>query len=151
MAGQPTLLGGTVSRVGQDSLVSIATRYGLDAPGIESRCEQISAFVQTDPVAHPVSCTIGTGRKAVGALRSPPTPSSAEVKTREELYLYAPLWAFMACSRVNFTFTFTLPPCYPTSTREFRLSKHGVYFRTYTYLWTKSSSRSVYTFSLCLN
>ena len=34
-----------------------------------------------------------------------PHPSSAEVKERVELL---PLWAFVACSRVNFTFTFTL-------------------------------------------
>jgi hypothetical protein len=36
-----------------------------------------------------------------------PPPSSAEVKERVELYLYSPFWAFMACSRVNFTFTTT--------------------------------------------
>jgi hypothetical protein len=28
-------------------------------------------------------------------------PSSAEVKERVELHLYSPLWAFVACSRVN--------------------------------------------------
>jgi hypothetical protein len=32
-------------------------------------------------------------------------PSSTEVKERVELYIYSPLWAFMACSMVNFTFT----------------------------------------------
>jgi len=31
-------------------------------------------------------------------------PSSAEVKERRELYVYSPLWAFVACSRVKFTF-----------------------------------------------
>ena len=31
-------------------------------------------------------------------------PSSAEVKERVELYIYTPLWAVMACSRVKFTF-----------------------------------------------
>jgi hypothetical protein len=34
-----------------------------------------------------------------------PPPSIAEVKERVELYLYSPLWACMAFSRVNFTFT----------------------------------------------
>jgi len=33
-----------------------------------------------------------------------PFSSSAEVKEREELHLYSPLWDFMACSRVNVTF-----------------------------------------------
>jgi hypothetical protein len=38
-----------------------------------------------------------------------PPPSSAEVKESVELYLNPPphVWAVMACSRVNFTFTFT--------------------------------------------
>jgi hypothetical protein len=33
-----------------------------------------------------------------------PTSSSAEVKEREELNFYSPFWAFVACSRTNFTF-----------------------------------------------
>jgi len=44
------------------------------------------------------------GGKAAGAWRLPPTTSSAEVKERVELLS---LWAFAACSRVNFTSTFT--------------------------------------------
>jgi hypothetical protein len=39
-----------------------------------------------------------------------PLTSSAEVKERLELYLYFLLWAFADCSRVNFTFTFTITP-----------------------------------------
>ena len=40
----------------------MATRYGLDDLGIESRCgPRFSAPVQTDPGAHPASCTMGTG------------------------------------------------------------------------------------------
>jgi hypothetical protein len=31
-------------------------------------------------------------------------PFSAEVKERVGLYSYSPVWAFVACSRVNFTF-----------------------------------------------
>jgi hypothetical protein len=30
-------------------------------------------------------------------------PSSVEVKERVDLYLYSPIWAFVACSNVNFT------------------------------------------------
>ena len=45
-----------------DSSVSIANRYGLDGPGIESRCggARFSAPVQTGPGAHPASYTMGT-------------------------------------------------------------------------------------------
>jgi hypothetical protein len=35
-----------------------------------------------------------------------PPSLSAEVKERVQLYLYSPLWAFVACSRVNFSFIF---------------------------------------------
>ena len=46
----------------RDSSVGIATGYGLDGPGIESRWEaRFSTPVHTDPGAHPASCTIGTG------------------------------------------------------------------------------------------
>jgi len=32
---------------------------------------------------------------------------SIEVKERVELYLYSPLWRFVACSKMTFNFTFT--------------------------------------------
>ena len=45
-----------------DSSVDIATRYGLDDPGIEYRWgARFSAPVQTVPGAHPVSYTMATG------------------------------------------------------------------------------------------
>jgi hypothetical protein len=47
------------------------------------------------------------GVKGTGRGVDHPPPTSAEVKERVELYLYFPLWAFMACSRESFTFTFT--------------------------------------------
>jgi len=48
--------------VGRDSSVGIATGYGLDGPVIESRWgAMFSAPAQTGPVAHPASCTMGTG------------------------------------------------------------------------------------------
>jgi hypothetical protein len=43
---------------GPGSSVGIATGYGLDGPGIETR---FSPPVQTGPGAHPASCTMGTG------------------------------------------------------------------------------------------
>jgi len=48
--------------VGRDSLVGIATRYGLDGPEIESRWgAKFSSAVQTGPGTHPAACTMGTG------------------------------------------------------------------------------------------
>ena len=81
--------------MGRDSVVVIATRYGLDGPGIESRWgARFSALVQTGPGAHAASYTMGTGSfpgvKQPGRSLDHPPPSSAEVKERVELYLYSP-------------------------------------------------------------
>jgi len=47
---------------GPGSSVDIATGYGLDGPGIESRRgARFSPPVQTGLGAHPASCTMGTG------------------------------------------------------------------------------------------
>ena len=47
---------------GPGTVVSIATGYGLDGLGIESRWgARFSAPVQTGPGAHPAYCTMGTG------------------------------------------------------------------------------------------
>jgi hypothetical protein len=85
---------------GRDSSVGIATRYGLDRSGIESRRgARFSAPVQTGPGANPASYTMGTG--SFPGVKWPehgfnhPPPFSAEVKERVELYLYStsrPSW-----------------------------------------------------------
>jgi hypothetical protein len=79
--------------VDRNSAVGIATRYGLDGPGIESPLGvRFSAHVQTGPGAHPASYTMGTG--SFPGAKWPrrdfdhPSPSSAEVKERVDLYLY---------------------------------------------------------------
>jgi hypothetical protein len=47
--------------VGQNSVVSIASRHGLDGPGIECWWRvRFSTPVQTSPGAHPASYTRGT-------------------------------------------------------------------------------------------
>jgi hypothetical protein len=70
---------------GPGSLVGIATGYGLDGPGIESRWgARYFAHVQAGPGVHPASCTMGTGSlpgvKRPGRGADHPSPSSAEVK-----------------------------------------------------------------------
>jgi hypothetical protein len=72
----------------RDGVVSIATRYGLKGPGIESRWgARFSAPIQTGSEVHPASCTMGTGSfpgvKAAGAWRWLSTPCSAEVHGKE--------------------------------------------------------------------
>ena len=76
---------GKCERCGSGSSVGIATDYGLDGTGIESRWgARFSAPVQTGPGAHPASCTMGTGSFPRGNVRpgraaDPSPPSSAEV------------------------------------------------------------------------
>ena len=72
-----------ISASGRDSSVGIATRYGLDGPGIESRWgARFSVPVQTCPGAHPASCTMGTGsfpgvkRPGRGVDHAPPSSVS---------------------------------------------------------------------------
>jgi hypothetical protein len=96
---------------GRDSSVGIATRHGLDDPGIEYRLgPSVSAPVQSGLGAHPTSYTMGTGSfpgiKRPGRGVDHPPPSSAEVIERVQLNIHLlPLWAVVAFSRMSFTFT----------------------------------------------
>ena len=81
--------------VGRDIVVGIATCYGMDGPGIESRWEaKVSTPVQPGPGAHSASCTMSTGSfpgvKRSGRGVDHPPPSSAEGKERVQLYFYSP-------------------------------------------------------------
>ena len=52
---------------GRDSSVGIATRYGLDGPGIESRWgARFSVPVHSGPGAHPACYAMGTGSLSRG-------------------------------------------------------------------------------------
>ena len=84
----------TLSMVGRDSSVGMATRYGLHIPDIESRCgARYSTPVKTGPRVHPASCTRvimsfpGKKRPELG-VDHPPLPNG-EFKKRVELYLYS--------------------------------------------------------------
>jgi hypothetical protein len=74
----------TLINMGRDSSVGIATGYGLDGLGIESRWgARFFAHVQTGPGVHPASCTMGTGSspgvKRPGRDADHTPPSSAEI------------------------------------------------------------------------
>ena len=76
--------------VGRDSSVGIATRYGLDGPGIESRWgASFPAPVLTGPGVHPASYAMSTrsfqGLKRQERGADHPPPSTADVKERVEL------------------------------------------------------------------
>ena len=81
--------------MGRYSSVGIATRHGLDGPWIECRWgRDFPHPSRPASVAHPASCTTGTGSfsrgKAAGAWCWPPTPSKCRGHERVGLYLYSP-------------------------------------------------------------
>ena len=101
----------------RESVISLATRYGLDGPGIESWWGvRFSAPVQTGPGAHPASCTMGTGsfpgvKSGRGmTLTLPPLPVMWSRKSRAiprlPLWAVQPVQSLSACTRVRFTFAF---------------------------------------------
>ena len=75
--------------------VGIATRYGMDGPGIESLWGvRFPAPVQTGPVARPAYYTMGSGSfpgvERPGRGVDQITPYSAEVKEIVQLYFCSP-------------------------------------------------------------
>ena len=97
---------------GRDISVRIATRYGTEGPGIESRWRR--------DFPHPSRPTLGPtqprvqrvpslcpGDKATGTWCWPPTPSSAEMKERVELYVYSPSGLSWPVLGWTLPFTFT--------------------------------------------
>ena len=93
----------------RDSEVGIATRYGLDRPGIETFWGDIFRTRPDWPCGPPILIYKGQflfpGSKAAGPWRWPRTPSRAEVEGRIELYicsLSGPLWLVLG-------WTLTLP------------------------------------------
>ena len=94
--------------MGRDSSIGIATRYGLEGPGIESwwggrEFPHLSrpALRPTQPPVQRVP-DLFPGVKRPGRDTDHPPPSSPEIKERVELYFCPPFLAFVACSRDNF-------------------------------------------------
>ena len=81
--------------MGQDSSLGIATRYGMDGPGIENRWGRDfpqpsrPALGPTQPLTQWVP-GVFPGVKRPGCGVDHPPPSNAEVKERIEIYLYFP-------------------------------------------------------------
>jgi hypothetical protein len=81
---------------GPGSVVGIATGYGLDGPGIESRWGEIFRTCPERPWSPPSFLYNGYrvfpgGKERPGRDADPSPPSSAVVKERVELYLYFPM------------------------------------------------------------
>ena len=95
---------------GRDSSVGIATGYGLEGPGIESRWGRDFPHPSRPalgPTQPPVQWVPGRfpGGKAAGRgpLTTQPTQRRGYRKSRAVHLL--PFWAFVGCCRVKFTFT----------------------------------------------
>jgi hypothetical protein len=96
----------------RDSSFGIATRYGLDDSGIESwwgRDFSHPSRPALGPTQPPIQWVPGLSRggKAAGASFHHPSHLGPRLKKSRAIRLLS-FWAFVACSRVNFTFSFTL-------------------------------------------
>jgi hypothetical protein len=88
---------------GRYSVVGIATRYGLDGPGIDSRWGR--------DFPHPSRPALGPTQLPVRWVPGlsqgwPPTPIYVPRSWMGRAIPLLTLWAFVACYRENFTFTF---------------------------------------------
>ena len=97
---------------GRDSSVGIATRYGLDGPGIESRWRRDFPHPSRPALgAYPASCKMCTGSfpgvKRPGRGADHPPPSKCQGHEGVELYLYSPSGPSWPVMGRTFTFTFT--------------------------------------------
>ena len=132
--------------MGRESSVGIETRYGLDGPGIESfLAGEIYHNRPYRPWGAPNLLYNGyrvfPGGKAAGMWLWPPTPSSAKVKERAQLYLYSPSglsWPILGWylplplqlviwvdnkSGFNLNFVFTIPGCFLNSIKLVNFSQ----------------------------
>jgi len=88
---------------GPSSVVGIATGYGLDGPGIESRWgARFSAPVQTGPGTHPSSFTMGTvsfpGVKSGRGVTLTPHLVLVRLVMKEQSYTSTPPMGRTACT-----------------------------------------------------
>ena len=104
---------------GPGSVVGIATSYGLDGPGIESRWEaRSSAPIQTGPGAHPASCKMGTGSfpgvKSGRGLTLTPHPLLVSWSRKSRGIPLLPSMNRTACTEPQCLYSRTIPLLLPT-------------------------------------
>jgi len=120
--------------------LELATGYGLDGPGIESRWgARFSAPVQTGPGAHPASYTMGTGSfpgvKSDRGVTLTPNPLQVPWSRKSRVIPLLPLWAvrpvqsLSACTRAHFTFFILGYLCYLIVLRKFDIICFFFFFR----------------------
>ena len=105
---------------GPGSSVGIATRYGLDGPGIESRWGRDFPYLfrpALGPTQPPVQWIQGLSRckERPGRDADPSPPSSAVVKKRVAPYLYSPCGLYGLYRASVPVQRCTLPLCYMSS------------------------------------
>ena len=98
--------------MGWDSSVGIATVYGLDGPVIESRWGGDFLYPSRPalrPTQPPIQWVMGLsrGESDRGVALTTHLHLAPRLRKSRAMHLLH-LWAFVACSRVNFTFTFTI-------------------------------------------
>jgi hypothetical protein len=94
--------------MGRDSSVGIATRYGLDGPGIESRWGRDFPHPPRPapgPTQPPKRWVPGVSRGKAARRVALFTHTHLAPRLRKEYsYNASPLWGFVSCSTVDFTF-----------------------------------------------
>ena len=96
---------------GRDNFVGIVTHYGLDSQGKEFRGCNIFGHLSDRPwgsrsLLHNGHRVIPVGKRPGLGVNHPP-PSRASDKKSTAIIL-TPIWAYVICSRVNFTFAFCI-------------------------------------------
>jgi hypothetical protein len=115
----------------QDSIVGIATCYGLNSWGFELQGQgRFPAPEQTGPGAHPTSCTRGTqslslGVKWPGSGTDHPHPYSASNGIlKGDLYLYYFSMIFYILYSKNWTWRLAMKEKYKRESVEFHIPQH---------------------------
>ena len=136
----------TIYTCGPGSVVGIATGYGADGPGIESRWgSRFSTPVQTGPRARPASCTMGTGsypgvKSGRGVTLNPHlllVPWSRKGRAIPLLPLWAvrPVQSLSACTRVHFSFLLFILSVFTEMPYQYGYVFRGIIF----ILWNRLS------------